>query len=554
MDDAQPVLLAGRYRQLETIGAGGMARVFLAEDERLGRRVAVKRLHADSPSDAAARFDREARLGASLNHPNLVSIYDIVTEEEAVLIVMELVEGRTLREEIARGPIGLGTVTSVARDVAAALDHAHAQEIVHRDVKPANILLRDEDGVAKLADLGIATAAASTQITRVGTLLGTPAYMAPEQLEGDRVGRAADVYALAAVLYEALGGEQAVSGSTPVAIAHQVATGPPPDLARVWPDAPAGAADALAWGMARDPRERPRSAGELVTALQSGLDDSPTQRLTSTGSGGRRGAAAGAAGAAAAGGLAGAAAGGLVGAGRGDDRAGRGDHAGAPTAARDPARVLAEREGPGATAARGPRVGTQTGADTAARPPTYGRGRRRVPAWAPVAAVAAIALVIAGSLAFGGGGDGEGDQASQPAADSRDSGGQGEGSESPAPAEEEAPAPAPVEEAPEEEAPVEEEAPAPTGDPVALNDQGFALIKQGRYQEAVPLLQQSVEGFDDGDTSMNHAFALYNLGTALNRSGRPAEAIPFLEQRLAISDFEVPTVERELAAARRGAG
>jgi serine/threonine-protein kinase len=536
MDDAKPDLLAGRYRQLETIGAGGMARVFLAEDERLGRRVAVKRLHADSPSNAAERFEREARLGAALNHPNLVSIYDIVTEREAVLIVMELVEGRTLREELARGPLSLGRVASVARDIAAALDHAHEQEIVHRDVKPANILLR-EDGVSKLADLGIATAAASTQITSAGTVLGTPAYMAPEQLEEGRVGRAADVYALAAVLYEALAGEQAVPGSTPVQIAHRVATGPPPDLAAVWPGAPRGAAEALSRGMAREPGDRPRSAGELATALERSLEDAPTRSLA-TAAGGSRAAAAGAAAAGA-----GAAAGGMA--------AGRAD----------PARVLGERARSAPSAGRGPRVSAGLPVGTASRAPDEARSRRRIPPWAPVAAVAAIALVVAGSLALGGGGVGADEQAREQAAEDQrgaerprgGSSGSATPTEGQPPAAEPSPSP-PAEESPAEESSDGGGAPAPAGDAVELNDRGYDLIRQRRYEEAVPLLRQSVAGFDEESTSMSRAFALYNLGTALRRSGSPAEAIPFFEQRLAISDFKAEVVQRELAAARREAG
>src|SRR5215212_3832526 len=118
-------LLAGRYRVVAPLGSGGMATVLLCEDERLGRRVAVKRLHADSPDDVARRFTREARLGASLNHPNLVSVYDTVTDAESVLIVMELVEGETLRSALARGPLPRERALSMLRDVASALDHAH---------------------------------------------------------------------------------------------------------------------------------------------------------------------------------------------------------------------------------------------------------------------------------------------------------------------------------------------------------------------------------------------------------------------------------------------
>src|SRR5919199_1548207 len=127
-------LLAGRYRKLGTIGVGGMARVYLAQDERLGRRVAIKQLHAETPDEAAERFDREAKLGASLNHPNLVSIYDVATDAESVLIVMEYVEGQTLKDAIAAGALPLPRVVSIVHDVAAALNHAHAHGVVHRDV------------------------------------------------------------------------------------------------------------------------------------------------------------------------------------------------------------------------------------------------------------------------------------------------------------------------------------------------------------------------------------------------------------------------------------
>ena len=184
-----------------------MASVLLCDDERLGRRVAVKRLHAASPDEMEQRFAREARLGASLNHPNLVAIYDTATDDEGVLIVMEYVEGESLAKALRRGPLEPERVAAMASELGAALDHAHAHGVVHRDVKPANVLLR-KDGVAKLADLGIATAADLTRITRSGIVLGTAVYMAPEQLDGGKAGPAADVYALAAVCFEALTGRQ----------------------------------------------------------------------------------------------------------------------------------------------------------------------------------------------------------------------------------------------------------------------------------------------------------------------------------------------------------
>src|SRR3954454_21657725 len=137
-------LLAGRYRVIGPLGSGGMATVLLCEDERLGRREAGKRLHAYIPDDVARRFTREAKVGASLNHPNLVSVYDTTTDEESVLIVMELVEGETLRDALKRGPLPRERALRVLRDIASALDHAHAHGVVHRDVKPANVLLRED--------------------------------------------------------------------------------------------------------------------------------------------------------------------------------------------------------------------------------------------------------------------------------------------------------------------------------------------------------------------------------------------------------------------------
>ncbi|CAA9517575.1 MAG: Serine/threonine protein kinase PrkC, regulator of stationary phase, partial [uncultured Solirubrobacterales bacterium] len=255
---------ADRYRVLRRLGAGGMATVFLAEDERLGREVAVKRLHADTPEDMARRFDREARLGASLNHPNLVTVFDTVVDPEGVLIVMEYVEGPTLSAALKSGPLEQARALEVLRETAAGLDYAHGLGIVHRDVKPANILLA-ERGQVKLADLGIAfVAERATHITRTGTVLGTPSYMAPEQLEGREVGPGVDVYALAAVAFEVLSGRKARTGGSPLEIAHRIATEPPPDVREAWSEAPAGLSQVLCKGMAFDPADRHASAGELA--------------------------------------------------------------------------------------------------------------------------------------------------------------------------------------------------------------------------------------------------------------------------------------------------
>src|SRR3954470_19576592 len=253
---AQATLLVDRYRVIERVGSGGMAAVLLAEDERLGRQVAIKRLHAESPEDTARRFRREAKLGASLNHPNLISIYDIVTDDEGVLIVMEYVDGETLGDAIERGRVAPERAIEVLRAVAEALEHAHSEGIVHRDVKPANVLL-GRDGRVKLADLGIATAVEGTRITKSGTVMGTAAYMAPEQLEGHKPGAEADLYSLAVLAWESLSGERAYEGRTPIEIATRKAAEPPPSLASVRPEAPRAAVELLERAMGPDLAARP---------------------------------------------------------------------------------------------------------------------------------------------------------------------------------------------------------------------------------------------------------------------------------------------------------
>jgi eukaryotic-like serine/threonine-protein kinase len=263
-------LFADRYRVISRLGSGGAATVFLCEDERLGRKVAVKRMHAHSPEDITRRLRREARLGASLSHPNLVSVFDTETYEEGVFIVMEYVEGETLADALSRGPLDTRRAIEILRALASALDHVHAQGIVHRDVKPANVLLGNE-GSVKLADLGVGIALDDTRITQSGQVLGTPAYMSPEQIDGATPTPAVDIYALGAMAYEMLGGEKARKGSTPLEVAHRVTTEPPPDLRRVWRDAPTAAAEAIKRAMARDPARRPAFAREFVDELSDAI-------------------------------------------------------------------------------------------------------------------------------------------------------------------------------------------------------------------------------------------------------------------------------------------
>ena len=262
-------LVAGRFRMIRRLGAGAMASVFLAEDVELGRRVAIKRLHPDSGADVAPRFRREMRVAASLSHPNVVKVFDAVEHEGAVLLVMEYVDGPSLARRMGDGPLPPGEALAILRPLAAAVDHLHAHGIIHRDVKPANVMLDQEDRV-KLTDLGIASAAQATGITTTGTILGTPAYMAPEMFDGDRATDAADVYSVAAIAFEMLTGRRAREGGTPAVVALRAATAPPPDVRDVWPEAAALAA-AIAHGMARDPAERPASATALVDEIAAAL-------------------------------------------------------------------------------------------------------------------------------------------------------------------------------------------------------------------------------------------------------------------------------------------
>jgi eukaryotic-like serine/threonine-protein kinase len=568
-------LLAGRYRILERIGAGGMATVFLAEDERLGRRVAVKRLHADSPEDVAQRFHREARLLASLSHPNVVAIFDTATDDDGVLIVMEHVAGETLRDALARGPLGDERALAVIAGVAAALDHAHERGVVHRDVKPANVLL-GEHGDVKLADLGIATATESTQITRTGSLLGTPSYMAPEQLDGGELTPAVDVYALGTLAFEALSGRKARSGRTPVEIARRVVSEAAPDLREVRADLPEAAAAVLCRAMARDPAERHASAGELASDLARALGRAGPAAAGLAGAAGA-GVAAGAAGAAAAAWPDGSEAERAEPAARDPERpeperAAREPEPAEPDperAAREPERAEPEAVGGAALAgATGSAHATDPPRGRAPEPPRggrdaarrdfrssparrgLGRARRLVP-------LAVLGVVLGAALAIAlaaGGGDEEPRSAGADAPLAP-----GESAERPAEREqprEEAPAddaPAGGEDAPGGAAPAPAEgAPGAGHDPALgrrLNDEGFALLQRGDASGAVPILQRAVAAFPPGTDDIAYAYALFNLGRALRLSGRPAEAIPILEQRLEIPN-QTDVVQRELDLAR----
>jgi eukaryotic-like serine/threonine-protein kinase len=253
-----------RYVVEKTLGRGGMATVELAEDTQLRRKVAVKRLAASLVADDVLqkRFFREARMAASLSHPNLVAVYDVGEEDGLPYIVMEYVEGETVADVIARtGGMRPERAVDLLLQVCAGLQHAHASGLVHRDIKPQNLLVRS-DGVVKIADFGIARMLEATRLTEAGTVLGTAAYLAPEQAAGEPVTAAADIYSLGAVAYELLSGRTPYEFQSLADFALEQRQ-PPRPLDGVPPDLERAVLRALELG----PADRPRSASELAREL-----------------------------------------------------------------------------------------------------------------------------------------------------------------------------------------------------------------------------------------------------------------------------------------------
>ena len=269
-------LARGRYTVERELGRGGMATVQLARDEELHRLVAVKVLaeHLAADDTFRARFLREARLAGRLSHPNIVQVYDVGDAGGRPFIVMEYVPGGTLAECGKLPPL---RVAELALQACAGLQQAHDAGLVHRDVKPGNLLLRD-DGVLKIADFGIARAAETTRHTQAGTILGTAAYLAPEQIGGEDATVASDLYSLGAVLYELLTGRPPyVFDSLAELAAHQTegAIVPVRDLE---PSVPAELEAPVMHALAREPRFRPSSAAALAHELAVPAEE-PTRPL-----------------------------------------------------------------------------------------------------------------------------------------------------------------------------------------------------------------------------------------------------------------------------------
>ena len=467
------IQLPSRYRVLRHIATGGMAAVYAAVDEILGRDVAIKVLDESLGAEEGARrrFTREARAAARVSdHPHVVTIYDIAetgADPPQAFIVMELLSGGTLADRLKTGePIPHSLALQWLEQTASALDTAHAAGMVHRDVKPANLLL-DGQGTLKVGDFGIATIASEAPLTQTGQVVGTAAYFSPEQALGKPATAASDRYALAVVAFELLTGRRPFPHGTPAAQALAHADTDPPPASMAAPELPVAVDGVLAQGLAKAPGDRPASAAELVGRLRGALG------------------------------------------------------ATAATGVAHPVGERTTRVGPVPVQRRMPRppapARTPAPAPAAELPPPV-RSRRSSRAGL-IAAVAALVLVAVAIAAIaGGGGDGRPPATTAARQETTSTTATQPTTSTPAvPATTSAPPP-----------PAAGGAPA---DAAGIEQQAHAAIAAGNYQGAIAQLNGLVNRCDVAITDPC-AYAWFDLGDALLRAGNPQAAIPVLEHRL----------------------
>jgi predicted Ser/Thr protein kinase len=259
------------FRIESVLGRGGMSVVYIAEQIRLGRKVALKVLTTELAWDEQfrERFVRESHIAAAIDHPNIIPIYDAGEADGLLYIAMRFVQGPDLKEILKRGNVGLGRTIFLIEQLASALDAAHTHSLVHRDVKPGNILLEESTDHVYLTDFGVAKQTTARGLTSTGHFLGTVDYAAPEQIEGGHVDARTDVYALGCVLYECLTGSPPFSQGTEHAVLHAHLVDPPPSVSRVRPELPLAFDGVIATAMAKDPDDRYGSCEELTRAARN---------------------------------------------------------------------------------------------------------------------------------------------------------------------------------------------------------------------------------------------------------------------------------------------
>lgn len=270
-------LLDNRYEIIRRLGSGGMADVYLARDTQLGRQVAIKVLYKRYARDEefVARFRREAQSAAALNHPHIVSIYDRGEAEDSYYIAMEYLEGRSLKDVInEEGPLEPARSIDYAEQMLRALQFAHENNVIHRDIKPHNIVINDR-GQLKVTDFGIARAGSSPSVTETGSIIGTAQYLSPEQAKGKAVEQSSDLYSLGIVLYEMLTGRVPFEGENPVAIALKHLSDEPVPPQALVPDIPDNLNAVVMRALAKDPRDRYPGAEEFLADLERCRQDLP---------------------------------------------------------------------------------------------------------------------------------------------------------------------------------------------------------------------------------------------------------------------------------------
>lgn len=261
-------MIADRYELGDVIGTGGMGVVRTGRDTKLDRPVAIKFLRADlaEQPDLRARFEAEARAAARISHPNVVSVFDTGEHEGIPYIVMELLSGKSLAGELAGGPLEPGRVRKIGLEILSALDAFHTEGILHRDLKPDNVLLAT-DGTVKVSDFGVAKITEGMDLTMAGTMLGTPAYLAPERVAGEPASAASDVYSAGVVLYELLTDTRPFEGDTPLGLLRAIQHDDPPSLTEARPDLERDLVAAIEKAMAKDPVNRYSDASSMARDL-----------------------------------------------------------------------------------------------------------------------------------------------------------------------------------------------------------------------------------------------------------------------------------------------